>query len=221
MPSDGHSPMRSGGPDGQRDRAAGGLLAELVQRARHVGAPRPDLALDPGGRGHGGRALEGGEQGPAGVALVDEARLGGRGGRRGGRGRERLAGLLAPDLVQAHRHLFQGDRLREEVAGAEVHRAHGHVHRAVRGEHDGVDRRPQRAGGGQHLHAVDRLHLEVGEDDVGRVAPDVLDRRSTVVLGRDDVAALPEQAGQRVGGGPVVVHDQDPEGGGPPTARSP
>lgn len=133
-----------------------------------------------------------------GLRLSDEGHTSGR----------RVA-VVADALLELHR----GDGLGHEVDGAVPHGLHGRIHRAVGGHDDGVDGRGAGAGGTHHREAVDRLHPQVGEHQLGGlVAFHDGDGGATIVLDVHLVAVAAQEHRGGQGGGLVVINNENAQG---------
>jgi hypothetical protein len=73
--------------------------------------------------------------------------------------------------------------------GAALHRLDGRLERHEAGDHDHLGVRVQRAAALEDLHAVDLLHLQVGQDDVEGLLLQQ-PQRVRPALGRGDLVAL-------------------------------
>src|SRR5580658_1873391 len=109
-----------------------------------------------------------------------------------------------------------GARVLGEVAGrTRAKRGEDRFVIGVRGEHDDARRAaPGDLPGG--LHAVHLRHAQVHEDDVGGELVDQRDGRRPVRRGADDLDALaePDEHGQAIADGPLVIGDDHPHGHG-------
>src|SRR5216117_4194925 len=184
--------------------------APVVERVRHqllAGAAR---AADQHGDVGVGDLVDGLEEPAHGRALPDDLLEA-----------ERALHLLEePAVVAAEKHrvhhaaddqpeLVVVEGLRHVVDGAELHRLHGDLLRAVGGDHDDRQVRVDAAGVLEHLHAADPVHAEIGDDDVEAPGLDAPERLLTAPRRLDVIAFLAEQALQGQHHRLLVVDDQD------------
>ena len=121
-----------------------------------------------------------------------------------------LPQLAVLDLL-ADLHLQQIDveRLAQVVAGAEPHRLDGGVGRRERRDHDAEDVLVDLLGGAQHLDAAHVGHLDVGDQQVDRLALEEVDRGAAVLGEQHLVALAPQHDRQQLAHRPLVVDDED------------
>src|SRR5881397_4144984 len=128
--------------------------------------------------------------------------------------------LEEPAVVAAQQHgvhhaahdqaqLVVVEGLRHVVDGAELHRLHGDLLRAVGGDHDDRQVRVDAARVLEHLHAADAVHAEVGDDDVEAPDLDAPERLLAAPRRLDVVAFLAEQSLQGEHHRLLVVDHQD------------
>ena len=165
----------------EHGRAGAGDALRQVEDAAHAFGPEDDLA-----------ALLAPELRPEDLVLRDDVAL-----------LERLADQL-PQLVR-------GERLRDEVVGAALHRVDRHVEGAVRGHHDDLGARRALLDERQEIHPAAVRHHQVREHDavgLGRVHHRVAGGLEARCEG-DVEAFAPEEDGQHVAKARLVVDDED------------
>ena len=101
------------------------------------------------------------------------------------------------------------ERLRDVVERAGLHRRDRDALRAVRRQHHHGHARVLHAERGEHLHAVDVGHREIGEHDVGAVRLEVGDARGAAVGGVHVEPCVAEDGLEREAHRGLVVDDQD------------
>jgi hypothetical protein len=99
--------------------------------------------------------------------------------------------------------------LLDEVVRALAHRLDGVLDRRVRGHHDDVDLRPNRARGAQQILTGHARHHQVGEDHVDRGLPHDVERELPRRRRLDRHAFALEQAPQRLQVFVLVVDDEE------------
>ena len=121
-----------------------------------------------------------------------------------------LAQLAVLDLL-ADLHLEQVDveRLAQVVARAEPHRLDGAVGRRKRGDHDAEDVLVDLLGGAQHLDAAQIRHLDVGDQQVDRLALERVDRGAAVLGQQHLVALAAEHDRQQLAHRSLIVDDEN------------
>ena len=121
-----------------------------------------------------------------------------------------LAQLAVLDLL-AHLHLEQVDveRLAQVVAGAQPHRFDGGFGRRERRDHDAEDVLVDLLGRPQHVHAAHVGHLDVGDQQIDRLALERLDGGAAVLGEQHLVAFAAEHDRQQLAHRPLIVDDED------------
>ena len=119
--------------------------------------------------------------------------------------------LEEPAVVAAQQHAFHHaaddhpelvvvERLRDVVRGAELHRLHRGLLRAVGGDHDHGEVGIEGAGALEDLHAADAVHAQVGDHEVEAAGLDAAERL-LAARWRSRPGSPPSRAGRAAPGG--------------------
>ncbi len=121
-----------------------------------------------------------------------------------------LLQLTVLDLL-ADLHLEQVDveRLAQVVAGAQPHRFDRGVGRRKRGDHDAENVVIDFLGGAQDVDTAQVRHLDVGNQQIDRLAFEHGDRGAAVFGEQHFVAFAPQHDRQQFPHRPLIVHHQD------------
>jgi hypothetical protein len=117
--------------------------------------------------------------------------------------------LLLPGPAHEHVDLGHAVRLRQVVVGSEPNGADRRLDGAVAGDDDDLRWGGLGAQLSQHLQAVQLGHHDVQERDVERLRPERVERRATVVGGRDRVPAADQELVEELGEVGFVLGDED------------
>jgi hypothetical protein len=120
---------------------------------------------------------------------------------------------LEPDVLEGARHghqrLVEGERLLDEVVGAQSRGLDRGLDGGVARDHHDRHLGPHALDPGQRFQAVEARHPDVEEDDVGRLVSDDADGLGSTADRRHPVALVLEHPAQRRLDRRFVVHDQD------------
>ena len=184
-----------------------------MDRARNQLLARAALALDEHGRRTVGDLLDERHHAAEGRARPDDHALPEEVVEALLEGTVLLDQLAALErLADEAEHLRALEGLGEEVVGALLHRLHGLLDRAERGQEDHVHVGGDRLRSAQDLDAGEPGHLEIREDEVDAARLQTLERR-VAVRGEDDPVPLARQRALEALAEPrVIVGHQERRG---------
>ncbi len=182
----------------------------LVQRARHQFLARTRLPGDERGAHVRRQPPDRVEQLLHDGASADHPAVFEALGRLAVRGKRVAAAIEAfADAREQFLQTFEVERLRDVVAGAELHRLDGALHRRLRGHEDDLARRRRLAHRAKDFEAADVRHLQIDQRGGGLRGGDHLERIAAVDGRRHaEAAALHEPLG-RAANALVVVRDEN------------